>query len=116
MLKTLLESYPSIRQAMLLGHEGPLEVATSDDAVTPTQAFVQHREFVALGHKLALGELLSAAAADREVSLSFHRAEDAVLAVVTVSRENALGEHLADLDAHADWLSASTAASPKARR
>lgn len=99
MLKSLLQASPSVRQAMLLGEQGPLEVATVDDAVTPAEALEQQRAFTAIGARLSLGSLRSAATADTEVSLSFHEATEGTLAVVAVARPDKLGEHLADIEA-----------------
>lgn len=105
MLKALLETCPWIRQAMVLGERGAVRVATDDDAVTPAFAVEQRRAFEALGARFALGTLTSAACADNQVALSFHRAPQsspstqATLVVVSPPRGDKLGEHLVDLDA-----------------
>ncbi len=70
----------------------------------PAIAVEQRRAFEALGARFALGTLTSAACADNQVALSFHRTNAAqstqsTLVVVSPPRGDKLGEHLVDLDA-----------------
>lgn len=98
MVKDLVWSTPSLRQAIMMGETGPLEVATVDASFTPSEASNHLAALDGVASVLPLGELVVGAFSDDEVSVTFHRKPTGVVVLVSDPKPETLAAHVAELD------------------
>ena len=98
MVKDLVWNTPSLRQAILMGETGPLEVATVDASFTPHEASEHLSALDSIAGLLPLGDLVVGAFSDDEVSVTFHKKPAGVVVLVSDPKPDTLGSHAHALD------------------